>query len=318
MKTKKWAALGLAVTATLGITACSDSNNDDQDINLPIPGNAQAYLLTKEGTAFEIERLSNSGTGNESGPDQVITGLPAGEDIVGMDFRPRDGKLYLVGRNGSTAQSLGAVYVINDLPTSGNLTATLVSDLVAAPDDTLPFTGFTNGTSFGVDFNPQANALRIVSSSGENLRIPFGGAGAIPAQLTVITDTLLNAGGATKTGIIAAAYTNNADLVASTSLLVLSSNELFGQAPPNDGILTSRGTLSLDGAAIDPAATGLSFDILTAGGVDTGFFYGQAGDSDSASFGTVNLTTGALTVLNTDDVDGDESPVGLAMKAAAL
>ena len=45
-----------------------------------------------------------------------------------------------------------------------------------------------DGDFFGVDFNPAANALRIISNTGQNLRHPFAGALAGQTQ----TDTVLN------------------------------------------------------------------------------------------------------------------------------
>lgn len=315
MSTKSWAALGLAAVLATGLAGCSDDDNDP--INLPIPGNAQAYLLERSGNVHAITRLVNSGNGNGAAPTQTIGGLPTGEEIVGMDFRPRDGKLYLLGRNGAAVNSLGAVYVINDLAASGSLTATLVSELQADPNDmSSPFTGLADGVSYGVDFNPQANALRIVGSNGSNLRIPFGGAGAVPVQLVVVTDTNLTQGGNAKSGIVAAGYTNNVDLATSTSLLVMSGSELFTQAPPNDGVLTAVGGLNIGGTAYSAAST-LSFDILSASSIDTGFFLAQtSGASDDVIFGTVNLSSGALTILAEGDA-GSSSFVGLAMKAAA-
>lgn len=312
MSTKTWAVLGLAATGLLA--GCSDDNDKDL-INLPIPVSADAYVLVKDGSSYALSRFHTVSGGTDSGAAQAIGGLPAGEELLGMDFRPRDSKLYLVGRNGVADGSLGAVYVINELPASGALTATLVSELVATPDDTLPFTGFADGASYGVDFNPFANALRIVSSAGENLRIPFGGVGPIPAQLTVTTDTKLTQNAVAKTGVVAAGYTNNLDLTPSTTLLVMSGAELYTQAPPNDGVLTAVGTLSLGGAPVTTTGP-LNFDIFTTEVDNRGFFLAEGiGDGDVA-FGTVDLASGALTILVEGDADSDEDFVGLAMKAS--
>lgn len=317
MDTKKWAAWGLAVMVSLATAACSDDDNNDSGMRLPIPGNAQAYVLSKEGTTFSVTRLFTQGGESVAAPAQAITGLPAGEELVGMDFRPRDGKLYLVGRNGATAESGGAVYVIGTLAETGSLAATTVSQLIADPADlTTPFAGLADGVSYGVDFNPQANALRLVGSNGSNLRIPFGGAGAIPAQLVVVTDTNLVLGGVAKTGVSAAAYTNNVDLAASTSLLVMSGLELFTQAPPNDGVLTLAGALSLDNVAF--SASSIHFDILSTAGTNAGFVFAQESGSDDVLLGTVNLATGALSAIFENEVGDRESIIGLAMKAAPL
>jgi hypothetical protein len=69
--------------------------------------------------------------------------------LVGIDFRVQDQKLYGVG-NG------GGVYAIS----TDTAEAVLISKLTVALD----------GTFFGVDFNPAADRLRIISNTGQNLR----------------------------------------------------------------------------------------------------------------------------------------------------
>jgi hypothetical protein len=78
-----------------------------------------------------------------------ITGLTGLDTtIVGIDFLVQDGKLYGVGNS-------GGVYTIDTM----TATATFVNAL------SVPLMG----TSFGVDFNPAADRLRIVSDLGQNL-----------------------------------------------------------------------------------------------------------------------------------------------------
>ena len=43
----------------------------------------------------------------------------------------------------------------------------------------------STAATFGVDFNPAANALRVVSNTGQNLRQPFGSEDA-PVGATVV------------------------------------------------------------------------------------------------------------------------------------
>ena len=76
----------------------------------------------------------------------AITGLVEGETILGIDYRVQDGLLYGVG-------SLGGVYSFEG--TAG----TRVSQLTVALE----------GTAFGVDFNPVADRLQILSDTGQNL-----------------------------------------------------------------------------------------------------------------------------------------------------
>lgn len=99
-----------------------------------------------------------------------------------------------------------------------------------------------DGDSFGVDFNPGANALRVVSDRGQNLRQPFATPGA-----ATIADTPLDP--APGTGVTGAAYTNN-DLDAATSTtlfdLATESDQVVLQAPANAGSLSPTGATGVD------------------------------------------------------------------------
>ena len=117
-----------------------------------------------------------------------ITGLMAGESVLGIDVRPADRLLYALG-------SSGRIYTIN----AASGAATLKSTLAADPTDaTMPF-GALAGTDFAVDFNPVPDRLRVVSNTGLNLRINVD-TGA------TITDGNIN-GGAAAAAVSGAAYT---------------------------------------------------------------------------------------------------------------
>ncbi len=177
----------------------------------------------------------------------TIRGLDGGDTrLVGIDYRVQDGKLYGVGDR-------GGVY---SLDTTGQ--ATSVGRLSIA----------LQGTSFGVDFNPAANALRVVSDTGQNLRQPFA---ATPLAATV-ADTPLSAPQATPptnpaTGVTGAAYTNNdTDANTGTTLFDLDTtgDQIVLQSPANSGQLAPTGKLTVD-------ATGnAGFDISTVRGSTTG------------------------------------------------
>lgn len=151
--------------------------------------------------------------------------------LIGIDFRPQDGLLYGVGDG-------GGLYRID----TNSATLTMVGKLTVAP----------SGTNFGVDFNPAANALRIVSDNGQNLRQPFANLGTAPLAATA-TDTPLMiiappAVPAAATDVLGAAYTNN-DLAAATatSLFVLDAKlaQIALQSPANAGLLVATGKLGV-------------------------------------------------------------------------
>ena len=183
----------------------------------------------------------------ECSPDRVneigvVSGFQGADTaLVGIDYRVQDGKLYGVG-NG------GGVYTIDD--TTGLLT--FVNSL------TEPLAG----TSFGVDFNPAADRLRIVSDTGQNLRHNVNGTTVADAPLTVMSGTNV----VTATGIVGAAYTNNdvdADTATSLYDLDVMGDRVALQSPPN-GVpgavaanIVPTGNLGIDAQA--PAG----FDIYT-------------------------------------------------------
>lgn len=155
----------------------------------------------------------------------AVSGLTGGDTrLVGIDYRVQDGNLYGVGNNAASA----GVYLIN--PETG----------VASPVTRL--TVPLSGTTFGVDFNPAANALRVVSDSGQNLRQPF----ATPGAATIADGALSYAAPAIATGINGAAYTNNdLDPSTATTLYDLDStlDQIAIQSPANAGSLAATGAL---------------------------------------------------------------------------
>ena len=154
--------------------------------------------------------------------------------LVGIDFRVKDGKLYGVG-NG------GGIYTINTMSAK----ATLASKLTTA----------LNGVFFGVDFNPAADRLRIVSDTGQNLRHNVD-----PGGMTIVDPSLNYTSNVAATGITGAAYTNNdLDPATGTTLFDVDTllNQVVIQSPPNNGSLVATGLLTAD------AGTPVGFDIYT-------------------------------------------------------
>lgn len=186
----------------------------------------------------------------------TITGLQGGEDIVGIDFRTATGRLYGLGSN-------SRLYLIN--------TTTGVATFVATLSTAL------SGTSFGFDFNPTVDRIRIVSNTGQNLRVnPNNGA--------VTVDTPLNPG---TPSVTAAGYTNSVFGATTTTLYVIDSgnNTLYVQNPPNNGTLVPVGSLGLVGSAAN------GFDIAP----NTNTAYTVMTSIAFTSLYTVNLTTGTAT-----------------------
>lgn len=189
-----------------------------------------------------------------------ITGLAAGEVIHGIDFRPANGQLFAFA---VTATGAAKLYVLNT--SSGAATAVGTGFMV---DPT--------ATAWAFDFNPTVDRIRLVSNTGQNLRLNPND-GTIAA-----TDGMINPGASLVSG---AAYTNNFNGATTTLLYVLNGGKLFKQDPPNNGTLVEVGNL---GIMID-AMNG--FDI----GGRTGTAYSIGTVGTVTSIYSVNLTTGAMT-----------------------
>lgn len=198
-----------------------------------------------------------------------VTGLlQQSELVLGIDFRPRTGELYAVG-------SSNRLYKLN--------THTGAATAVGGS----PFTPALSGVEFGFDFNPTVDRIRLTSDNRQNLRLhPDTGQ-------VVFTDGMLtyNAGdpnfGQTP-NIVGSAYTNNFDGALTTTLYNIDSvlDVLVIQNPPNNGGLTTVGSLGLDVSSL------VGFDILTMFGQNTAYAaMTRAGDFRSWFF-TVDLTTG--------------------------
>lgn len=180
-----------------------------------------------------------------------VSNLSGDVKLIGIDFRVQNGKLYGVG-------NAGGIYTLD----TTNAIATKVSQLSVA----------LAGTSFGVDFNPPADRLRIVSDTGQNLRHNVNPTG-VGAGITVVDDpldypvpTTLNSIGPTALGIGAAAYTNN-DLnpLTGTTLYVIDTmlDQVAIQSPPNDGTLALTGRLTVDGVKVLDIEASAGFDIYS-------------------------------------------------------
>jgi hypothetical protein len=140
-------------------------------------------------------------TNPAAGTTIAITGVSAGETLVGIDVRPANGRLYSLGVD--AVADTATLYVI----ATQTGVATPVGPPISAIGD-LPFVGY------GMDFNPQVDRIRITTDSGLNFRInPNNGAlaGLDP-----------NINGAA-TGVAANAYTNNELGATATTLYTLDS-----------------------------------------------------------------------------------------------
>lgn len=239
------------------VTGAFTSNGEFPAATAGIKGFALAQSATRS-----IVGLSADGGSlirfNEATPattsTQAITGVTAGEQLVGIDFRPATGQLYALGVNATT--NLGSVYVLD--PTTG-IAAAVAAGGVAFLAIDLPDPA-TAG--YGFDFNPSSDRIRVVTSTGLNFRIhPDTGASVDGDTNTVGVqpDTALTFG-----ALSGVAYTNGhpATLpgVATEYGIDAATNSLHLVANPNVGNVGPATPIKLSGAALDFTAVA-GFDI---------------------------------------------------------
>jgi hypothetical protein len=230
---------------------------------------------------------------NSAAPGKVCTsasfsGQQADEKIVGIDVRPADQQLYALG-------STGRLYTVDKATAALTQKSTLVPQL---GDVSTPYTGLT-GTTFGFDFNPGNDLIRVVSDSGLNFRVT-------PDDGVVTTDVALNPAGSVAGE---AAYSNNFAGVLTASYYLIDSAsdslQVVGRGTGNtiNGDVTTIGSL---GVGDVQAVAG--FDIL---GTDNhGIAALNTAGSSSSDLYSINLQTGAASRLAT--IGGGERISGLA------
>ncbi|MCK6441151.1 DUF4394 domain-containing protein [Elstera cyanobacteriorum] len=167
----------------------------------------------------------------------ALTGIDG--TVVGIDVRPANGKLYALTLS-------GGLYTVD--PKTG--TATRASQLDKAVN---------TGLNPVVDFNPVADRLRVLGIDGASYRINVDS-----GQVAVDGSLKYDAGDAAagKTPMVqAGAYSNSIAGTKETGLYDIDTTlgTFLVQAPPNDGVLKTRGSLGIK------ASAPLAFDIVTDG-----------------------------------------------------
>lgn len=199
-----------------------------------------------------------------------ITGVSAGEQILGIDFRPLDNRLYALG-------STSRIYTID--------TTTAVATPVGAA-----FTSTLAGSFFGFDFNPVPDRIRVHSTDEQNLRIvpTTGATGVVDAGLAYAAG---DAGAGANPDIVGTAYTNSVAGALTTTLFAIDmARDVLVMLPsPNDGQLITVGSLGVN------AGFNTGFDIA---GADA-FLAINTTLIGSSQLYRVNLSTGAATVVGT-------------------
>lgn len=276
---------GLACSC-MGLVFAGCSGGSSGGVGAPV---GQRNIVLGITAANTLVRFDPTTPNNISAP-QTIAGLQPGETLLGIDYRPATGQVYGLG-------STNRLYLLNI--TTNPVTATAVGGPFAVP---------LAGTSFGFDFNPVPDRIRIVSDADLNLRINPTDGTIVDADETTpglqLDGTLAYAAGDVNFGvnpnIVAAAYSNNdTNGATGTTNFAIDSNLNIlvtqgtreGVAPavsPNSGQLFTVGTLGVDVTNV------IGFDIT---GSNTALaVFTVAGQANSRLYG-INLNTGQATLI---------------------
>jgi hypothetical protein len=279
-------------------------------VGLFIALNGFAWVDRANAANFQLIGLTDNNSLISFDPDRpseakttAITGLQAGESLLGFDQRPKDSQFY-----GITNQN--NLYLIN------------VDTGVVSLQKTLNIRA-SAGTFTGIDFNPRPDLLRLVNGNNENFRVSvdIGDDRVFDDSMTVNPATMMNGMLKYAQGDLNAGADPNVNAVAYTNSFAPSPDAnrptlLYGidtsldtvilQEPPNDGILTTIGSLGVDfndntGFEIFSPSNGINFAFATSGTTLYGIDITSSGSSNRASVvGTIG--------------DGRSNVIGLASR----
>ena len=157
-----------------------------------------------------------------------VTGLGAGERLLGLDVRPANGQLVAVS-------SSSRLYALD----AGTGAATAIGQA--------PFSPAVSGGAFGFDFNPTVDRIRLTSDGRQNLRL-HPDTGAVAAVDGMLAYGTSDAGNGSVPQVVASAYTNSVRGATTTQLydIDVARDVLVLQNPPNNGTLVTVGPLGVD------------------------------------------------------------------------
>ena len=249
----------------------------------------QNYLGTPAGSQGLVTvDLAN---GVAVGAPLTLTGITAGQGVVGIDFRPSNNQLYALGYDTAA---------VAPAPNARLYTLSTATGAATPVGSALRLELGRRTARIGFDFNPVADLIRVVSTNRANYRLSPA-TGALAG-----TDTnLAYASGTPATpGIGAVAYTNSFAGAASTTLYAFDelNSGLFSVVnPPNGGVLTAPVTAMFQGPSGNfgiGSPQAIDFDIYANAGTNRneGFLM-EVTAGGSSNFYRLNLSTGQATLV---------------------
>lgn len=277
----------LAAAAAALLAACASS---------PMPehmGPPAREEIVAVSASHQLLRF-NAGQPQKIRERRPLAGLPAGERLVGIDFRVARGQLYALGASGQ-------LYRID----VAQAQAAAVGAPLALP---------AGGREWGFDFNPTVDRIRVVADNGLNLRL-HPDTGALVATDPALAYDAADAAAGKAPRIVAAAYTYNQtnDKITTNYALDGAAGTLVHQGTkegvepavsPNTGRLYTVGSLGI--GPFDHAV----FDISDVG--NTAYAGVHARGAKATRWYRLDLATGRAVFLGT--VGGGEPLIGAAIE----
>jgi Domain of unknown function (DUF4394) len=254
--------LALILAAPILVAGCGGSDNSGPN---PPPAGETIYAVDLSNNFA----LFHSGSPGTVVRKLAITGLPDGDRIVGIDFRPADGKLYGVGTD-------SRVYVVD--------TVTAVATAVGAA-----FAPAADGEHFGMVIDPATDEIRLqAAESAQNLRLDPA-TGQLVAEDAVLAYAAGDPNEAETPALVATGVGAGAGAPAYGIDWLLDMFVVMND--PTSGEVTTVGSTGVSTApcaALDLGSDGAMYASMTTGGINKLY--------------TMNLATGAATLVGDIDV----------------
>jgi Domain of unknown function (DUF4394) len=258
----------IAVSATLMLAASAAHSQNSIAAGLSMPQNRSVYALTTDNAIYVLRPGASQYT-------RLARIESNGDNLIGIDFRPAD-------RNPNRLYALGDRGVLYTIDLSANPNPFIQAQRVSTMNPQ-----FTGGFGNVMDFNPVANALRVMGTNDQNLAVVNGADGS-NLSTTVAQTNFAYVTGDVNAGqdpeITGGAYTNNFVGATTTlfymvdhakdTLVTIATKTATGSSNTASGGLQTIGSfVGQDGTVFNMSPT-TDFDIYTdANG--TNFLIGQ-------------------------------------------
>jgi hypothetical protein len=246
----------------------------------------------------------------------AIGGLNPGDVLVSIDRRPQNGFLYGLGYN-ATAGTVQLYGVSSQ--TAFAVPIGVPGTFTATDGTTAVRVGVDATTTFGMDFNPTVDRVRVVNSAGQNFRMNPNNGALVDFDANAANGVQMDGSiNGSTTSVQETAYTNSAPNVTATTQYTIDQiiDAVCIQNPPNNGTQTMCMPLSVpvetvQGFDISPSVT-VAMSNTVATGSGTAVVRGSGRTQDELV--NINLSTGGVTTLGPVNATG---VIGLALQQPA-